>query len=909
MQDVNDMPHSNEPKEASVTITLEKKKIDQASKEVDVLVTAWANNHCQRLNQEHGYTSPKQPGEERNPQWQKATSLVRSIAEYLQTSANTAIFKKIKLLLSVAQTNLRSRYPLENSDGLFNQTDDKQLTDYICTLDAMLECHAQMDMLKLLRAQDPPHVPTCDEVLQDIEQRFSKNQNFLQYMKMYQTLVLSQNFLVDITKRFPSVFAAPMVKFIANEQGFVASQTQNFSSDVIFIVFTPQALKVNFYATQDYNSAGRDRNNKSRDQSQGDWYLNLSHPASIGPWIKHLGLDQKVCWNTIDLEVNITSSEQLEALRRTFISDEITAQPNQPWSVFSRLNRNKPKRLDCNTLIPASLVTEVDPNPIVLLGALCGRPVKELLAVKVIDENLLKMKAYPGNSTQTLDFSALYFHSLFQPHASNANTIMKINEIVGQFSPSPDAHFRTLAALLQLQVHTPNENSTIPDRILYLEKLLIATYPNYFSEHRSTGQLTIADNAEYQQLLRKAFHVHETFGFADVTRLDAGALDQLYRVDPHPLWKILKTTIAIGSPILVDNQDAPVLTSDQDQESSDTMSSTPTQMSSSQGVFQSHDKIAAYVEMIELLKQGGFGDDKTKAMNAVIESAYAIKGAYVLDDDSLFETFMANYSGDRTIPLSIETRCLRNHHHQAVAEAEQHNRTRVTEFTRATQVVMHLMTGSSRLARLKLQSSVDRLTEENESLQHDLTLEQTRTSNMSADLTNQTRSLNASIESIQSNLQRIQSENKRIRTELDQVRARDQQNESQNKNTRLELLQTKSQLQRSMLQNEHFLGQFKLNTDNQEAAYLRMQTTLKIMRIISTVLFIAGLLMVLAVTLGASYLPIVAALSAGKTALGTTIGCSSAAAGGTGVLLSYLFKPVIPQQPVTPQGSAVTNTL
>lgn len=883
MQSDTDPNQSNEQKEGTteLTIAAEKTSIDRASRHTDALVKAWLDRRCQILDEKYGYTSPKQPNAERDPQWQIGISLVRSIAEYLQTTANTAIFSKIKLLLSVAQTNLRSRYSPNEPNSLFSQEDDRKLGDYIHILDQMLQIHTRMDILGSFAA--PSHIPTCDEVLQGIGQRFSDSEDFALYMRMYQQLVISQPFLVEITNRFPSVFTAPMVKFITNEQASAALHKQNFSTNVIFIVFTGQTIKVDFYATQDYNAAGLDRNNATRDQSQGDWYFDISRPESIGAWVSHqLGFSNN-SWNTNDLEVSIASSQQLNAFHRTLASRNLSAQPNQTWNLFAKRRAQRTATIDSGTLIPDVIVAEVDTNPIMQLGALCGRPVKELLAVQTIDKFLAKRLQGSGTASQTPCFSELYFYNLFKPHASSAQTIIEVQELVKQFVPSPEHGTRMLCALLQLNMHTPIENNDIPDRALYFERLLIATYPRYFAEHRLTKQLIIADHAEHQSLLHKAFSVHESFGFADVTRLDAGALDRLYETDNNPLWKMLKTTIAVGSPVWVDNQLEQGLESNPDTADVSSLSPATTQVA----VFKPYDKITAYAEMIALLKALNDGDPRAQAINALIESAYAIKGAYALADDAQFEQLSEDYTGDRKDLFSVEVRCLREHHHRAIDESEQNKRASLAALNQTSRVVMRLMATSSKSARSILQTRVNELAAESLALRGDIASITQKMNNIYKDFTSQAQSRAVKLSSTLVELQESKSENHRIRDESNQV---------------------KTQLEQTREQNEHILAQSRSNALQQRMAYFRMQATLKIMKIISAVLFTIGILMVLALTLGPSYLPIVAALSAEQIAFGTTIGCSSAAAGGTGFVLSHLFKPpAVSQQPVTSPDPVATR--
>ena len=77
---------------------------------------------------------------------------------------------------------------------------------------------------------------------------------------------------------------------------------------------------------------------------------------------------------------------------------------------------------------------------------------------------------------------------------------------------------------------------------------------------------------------------------------------------------------------------------------------------------------------------------------------------------------------------------------------------------------------------------------------------------------------------------------------------------------------------------------------------LRLQLILRILRAVSIFLLVTGILMLLALTWGAAYLPIIASMSAQQMMTGCVMGGVSALVGGVGLALSYFFKPAAPNQ-------------
>lgn len=74
-------------------------------------------------------------------------------------------------------------------------------------------------------------------------------------------------------------------------------------------------------------------------------------------------------------------------------------------------------------------------------------------------------------------------------------------------------------------------------------------------------------------------------------------------------------------------------------------------------------------------------------------------------------------------------------------------------------------------------------------------------------------------------------------------------------------------------------------------ASLRLQMLLRWMRAVSAFLLMAGLLILLSLTYGVPYVPIIAALSSQQMTIGTLAGCMSSVAGGVGLALSFFYKP------------------
>jgi hypothetical protein len=70
---------------------------------------------------------------------------------------------------------------------------------------------------------------------------------------------------------------------------------------------------------------------------------------------------------------------------------------------------------------------------------------------------------------------------------------------------------------------------------------------------------------------------------------------------------------------------------------------------------------------------------------------------------------------------------------------------------------------------------------------------------------------------------------------------------------------------------------------------------LRILRLASAFLLIVGLLVLVSMTLGASYLPVVAALSPQQLTVGMAVGGMSALVGGAGLGFSCFFKPAVAQ--------------
>ena len=90
----------------------------------------------------------------------------------------------------------------------------------------------------------------------------------------------------------------------------------------------------------------------------------------------------------------------------------------------------------------------------------------------------------------------------------------------------------------------------------------------------------------------------------------------------------------------------------------------------------------------------------------------------------------------------------------------------------------------------------------------------------------------------------------------------------------------------------------RLEDDNLEATpnqALRLQFILRILRLASAFLLIVGLLVLVSMTLGASYLPVVAALSPQQLTVGMAVGGMSALVGGAGLGFSCFFKPAVAQ--------------
>ncbi|MEI6094016.1 MAG: hypothetical protein WCR08_00925 [Gammaproteobacteria bacterium] len=96
----------------------------------------------------------------------------------------------------------------------------------------------------------------------------------------------------------------------------------------------------------------------------------------------------------------------------------------------------------------------------------------------------------------------------------------------------------------------------------------------------------------------------------------------------------------------------------------------------------------------------------------------------------------------------------------------------------------------------------------------------------------------------------------------------------------------------------HDLHDVRLEDDNLEATpnqALRLQFILRILRLASAFLLIVGLLVLVSMTLGASYLPVVAALSPQQLTVGMAVGGMSALVGGAGLGFSCFFKPAVAQ--------------
>lgn len=100
---------------------------------------------------------------------------------------------------------------------------------------------------------------------------------------------------------------------------------------------------------------------------------------------------------------------------------------------------------------------------------------------------------------------------------------------------------------------------------------------------------------------------------------------------------------------------------------------------------------------------------------------------------------------------------------------------------------------------------------------------------------------------------------------------------------------------------QHELEQDRVHSESNDrrSSYvsLRLQVMLRWMRVISAFLLIAGVLILLSLTYGAAYLPIIAALSSQQMAIGTLAGCMSSVGGGLGLTLSFFYKPAAPNLP------------
>ena len=94
---------------------------------------------------------------------------------------------------------------------------------------------------------------------------------------------------------------------------------------------------------------------------------------------------------------------------------------------------------------------------------------------------------------------------------------------------------------------------------------------------------------------------------------------------------------------------------------------------------------------------------------------------------------------------------------------------------------------------------------------------------------------------------------------------------------------------------------------------LRLQFILQILRAVSIFLLLTGLLMLISLTFGAPYLPLIASLNAQQLTIGTigTIGGGvSTVLGGAGVVLSYFFRPTaVPERQIEGANVAVQRAV
>lgn len=89
----------------------------------------------------------------------------------------------------------------------------------------------------------------------------------------------------------------------------------------------------------------------------------------------------------------------------------------------------------------------------------------------------------------------------------------------------------------------------------------------------------------------------------------------------------------------------------------------------------------------------------------------------------------------------------------------------------------------------------------------------------------------------------------------------------------------------------------------------RLQLICRILGGVSAFLLVAGVLAGLALTLGAPYITIIAALTAQQTASAVVVAAGSAVIGGAGLVLSYLFKPVAPTNALVHHDEVVSCTV
>lgn len=114
-------------------------------------------------------------------------------------------------------------------------------------------------------------------------------------------------------------------------------------------------------------------------------------------------------------------------------------------------------------------------------------------------------------------------------------------------------------------------------------------------------------------------------------------------------------------------------------------------------------------------------------------------------------------------------------------------------------------------------------------------------------------------------------------------------------NDSIERRTSTTRIENEQVQTEELDNSFEQSEGFTANQMLQLQCMLRILRLVGTFFLLVGAIVLLSLTLGASYLPVIAALSSQQFAVGMTMGGGSTLVGGASLSLSCFFKPAVVQ--------------